>query len=455
MVVSSLSHCFSGALVIDKKGSSLGSHGSFRERGSILCASFKDEFQAVKQSSTIPSELSLPLASQLPSSTAAADPNASSGKDNKPASQVDMEASEKDTELLSKALQRLGKTTGVQLAIYGGLIAGGLYLVESLLNSFEVLPLLPETLQLVGVVYAILFGSRLFQGKPVSLMPSPVKAITELVDRKGTLVQKTNLKLPQDLDIRVVAKMEQLSRERDDAVNKLEALRRKVADYARIEAEKEALEAVAVQLAQERDEAMSEVVALKQAVDAMSGRMQIVENALQKELEPLKQSSEALETVALQLASERDSALKELSELKEELTLAKSKEEENNALESLASQLARERDQANLENEQLKEMSKSLPVADIQELVGSSPDQKLFLKKHIEAAGLQFIDPLKPYDDQKEEVEKFVSHLVEEYNAPSEWTLDYLKQILEDSSSKAQELSSSSSYQESGSSTQQ
>ncbi|MCO5590395.1 hypothetical protein L7F22_044365 [Adiantum nelumboides] len=234
----------------------------------------------------------------------------------------------------------------------------------------------------------------------------------------------------------------------------MEALRRKIADYVRIEAEKEALEAVAVQLAQERDEAMSEVIALKQAVDAMSGRMRIVENALQQELEPLKQSAQALETVALQLASERDSAMKELSELKEELTLAKCKEEENTALESLASQLAHERDQANTENERLKEMLKSLPVASKQEPEGLNSEHELLLKKHIDAAGLQFIDLFKPYDVQKKEVENFVSHLVEEYNAPSEWTLNYLKQLLEDSS-KAQEFSASSSYQDNGNSIQQ
>lgn len=55
-----------------------------------------------------------------------------------------------------------------------------------------------------------------------------------------------------------------------------------------------------------------QVIALKQAVDAMSDRMRTVENTLQQDLEPLKQSSQALETVALQLASERDSALKEV-----------------------------------------------------------------------------------------------------------------------------------------------
>eukprot|EP00250_Pteridium_aquilinum_P013627 c21464_g1_i1 orf=184-1542(+) len=450
MVASALNLCFIGAIVINRKWPCLSSHGSFLKRGAIRCASYREDFQAVKQ--ITPSELNIPLASQSSQPSPTDSKVSDAGADKRPVSESDaaMETSRKDGDLFGKASQALENMTLAQLAIYGGFIAGGLYLLESILNSFEVLPLLPETLQIVGVLYAIVFASRLFQGKPLSLTPSPVQAITELVERRGTLLQKTNLELPQDLDARVLATMEQLSRERDDAVNKLEVLRRRVADYARVVAEKEALEAVAVQLAQERDEAMSEVIALKQAVDAMSDRMRTVENTLQQELEPLKQGSQALETVALQLASERDFALKELSELKEELALAKLKEEEKTALESLASQLAGERDQANLEKERLEEILVKLPGTSAQK-PGLSPEQEMFFKGRIDAVGVQFIDLLKPYDDQKEEVDKFVSHLVEEYGAPSEWTLDYLKRFLEESASELRKTSSSPSLPETGS----
>lgn len=431
----------------------------------MVRCSYKEEQQALKQTSPpfTPSELTLPLASQSSPSPSPSSPFPSSSPSPSPSplpspSDHDTEAKPaeaavlplKNDDLFSAASQTIEKMTVSQLALYGGLVAGGLYLVESILSSFDVLPLLPETLQIVGVLYTILLASRLFQGKPLSLTPSPVKAITELVERRGTMVQRTNLELPQDLDVRVLATMEKLSRERDDAVNKMENLRRRTADYARVVAEKEALETVAMQLAQERDEAMSEVIALKQAVDAMSDRMRTIEKTLQQELEPLKQSSRALETVALQLASERETALKELSELKEELALAKCKEEEKTALESVASQLAGERDQANSENERLKKILADLQT-EVAPVPGLSPEQELFLKAHIDAAGLQFVDLAKPYEDQKEEIDKFVSHLVDEYGAPPGWTSEYLKRFLEESTSKSKtdlEISSSSSHSE-------
>ncbi|KAH7432102.1 hypothetical protein KP509_07G008500 [Ceratopteris richardii] len=439
MEASALSHFFLGPLSISRKGTSVCRGFNLYNRIAISCASYKEDSQVTKQSIPLstPSVLDLPLASQSSQS-----PPESNERDVKPAVGAAGESSQSDAEILGTALRALGKTSSAQLAIYGGIIAGGIYLVESILNSFDGLPLLPETLQLVGVLYAIVLGSRLFQGKPVSLTPSPVKAIIELVDREGTLVQKTNLDLPQDLDVRIKARILQLSRERDEAVNKMKALERRVADFARVVAEKEALEAVAVQLAQERDEAMSEVIALKQAVDAMSDRMRNVENSLQSELEPLKRSSQALETVALQLASERDSALKELSDLKEQVNLSKYNEEEKAALESLALKLAAERDEANLENQRMKELLGKLSVAGKRDQ-GLSSEQEASLKERISASGMQFIDMSKPYEDQKEEVDKFVAHLVENYGAPAQWTEDYLKDILKDSSFKVQELQSS------------
>lgn len=427
--------------------SSLSGRGSLWKPAAIRCASYKEDAQAVKQNvpSFTPSELTLPFASQA--SPFPRDPKLSE-RNSKPISEEGtMKSSQTDDDVVGKASRALEKMTVAQFAIYGGLIAGGLFLLDSILNSFEVLPLLPESLQIIGVLYAIFFARRFFQGKPLSLTPSPVRAIAEIVERRGSLVQTTNLELPQDLDARILATMEKLSRERDDAVNALEVLRRRVADYARVEAEKEALEAVAVQLAQERDEAMTEVIALKQAVDAMSDRMRTIETTLQQDLEPLKQNSQALESVALQLASERDSAMKELSELKDELALAKCKEEEKIALESLASELVEERDRANLENERLKEILASLPAASSEES-GVSSQQELLLKQRINEAGVQFLSLGKPYDDQKEEVDKFVSSLAAEYGAPFEWTAEYLKRFLEESASKSTESPSSSSTPE-------
>lgn len=126
--------------------------------------------------------------------------------------------------------------------------------------------------------------------------------------------------------------------------------------------------------------------------------------------------------------------------------VSKCKEEQKAALETLASQLAEERDKANLENEGLKKMLASLP-AGTQES-GLSPEQELFFKERIKAAGVQFINLAKPYEDQRDEVDKFVNHLIDEYGAPSEWTLGYLRCFLEESASKSLEPSSSSSHPE-------
>lgn len=48
---------------------------------------------------------------------------------------------------------------------------------------------------------------------------------------------------------------------------------------------------------------------LKSAVDGMTERMRAIEAMLAQEVGELRQQNQALETVAIQLASERDSAL--------------------------------------------------------------------------------------------------------------------------------------------------
>jgi hypothetical protein len=52
---------------------------------------------------------------------------------------------------------------------------------------------------------------------------------------------------------------------------------------------------------------------LKSAVDGMTERMRAIEAMLAQEVGELRQQNQALETVAIQLASERDSALNKVS----------------------------------------------------------------------------------------------------------------------------------------------
>lgn len=415
------------------------SRGSQRN---AIRGSYKEDFQTLDKVSSpfTPSELRLPSEDQ-PAEAKGSLKEETRAKDAFPGTTDRVEARPDGIEyetlgdVISAAIKAVEGLTVAQLAIYGGVTAGGLYLMESILNSLEVLPLFSEAMQLIGVLYAVLLSSRIFQGKPLSFTPSPVKAIIDLVERGDTKIQRTSLTLPQDLDVQISAKLEKLAKERDDAVNEMEDLRRTAVNYARVVAEKEALEAVAMQLAKERDEAISEVTALKKAVDAMSDRMRAIEKMLEEELQPLKENTRALETVALQLASERDSALKEVSELREVVALAKGREEEKKALESLASQLAKEKDQALFENENLKKILANLQMPGAKPS-GLDPEQEHFLKAHIGAAGPQHIDLDKQYDDQKDVVDKFVSHLVDEYGAPPDWTTEYVKQILDASRSE-------------------
>lgn len=399
--------------------------------------SYKEDFQTLDQMSApfTPSELRLPLGRQSSEEAEASDEEGKPKEANTGTVDPVMASTKNETvaDVLNAAIKAMEGLTVAQLALYGGVTVAGLFILESILTSLEGVPLFPEALQLIGVLYTILLASRIFQGKSVNLTPSPVKAIMELVENGDSKFQRTNL--PQDLDIQVLATIEKIAKERDEAVNEMEDLRRMADKYARVVVEKEAVEAVAMQLAKERDEALSEVTALKQAVDAMSDRMRSIEKVLQQELEPLKQSTIALETVALQLASERDSALKELSELKEVVARAKLSEEEKIALQSLASQLAEERDQALSENKKLEKILEEIQTARAP-VAGLSPEKESFLKASIGAAGSPYIDLDKQYDDQKEQVDKFVSHLVDVYGAPPGWTAEYVKQFLDFSASK-------------------
>ena len=263
------------------------------------------------------------------------------------------EAKEKfGTATVAKALQeakrKLGEQSPGKLALYGGAATLGILLSGAILTSLEVYPVIPETMQIVGLACSALVASNVIQGKRETFKVSPVKAVIAIVDlgKKGK-VQRTSLVLPQDLDQGTVAAMEQLARERDMAVNQVEEMKRQTSQYSQVLAEKEALETVALQIAEERETAMSEVNALKSTVESMSERMKGIEEMLDREISLLKSQNQALETVALQLAQERDVAIKETASLR-----AKS-DAEKKALEEVAMQLAQERDSALLELEKL------------------------------------------------------------------------------------------------------
>ena len=126
------------------------------------------------------------------------------------------------------------------------------------------------------------------------------------------------------------------------------------AQFPQALAEKEALEMVALELAEERETALSEVNLLKSTVESMSERMKGIEEMLDREIGLLKSQNQALETVALQLAKERDDAIQETKSLR-----ARS-DAEKQALEEVAMQLAQERDSALLELEQMMKVVASM-----------------------------------------------------------------------------------------------
>lgn len=134
----------------------------------------------------------------------------------------------------------------------------------------------------------------------------------------------------------------------------VQELKLQTSEYSRILAEKEALETVALQLAEERQMAMAEVNALKSSVEMMTERMKSIEEMLEREVGQLKTQNHALETVALQLAQERDIAYQEVASLQESIKKSKSDAEKQRALEEVAVQLAQERDNALSELESLK-----------------------------------------------------------------------------------------------------
>ncbi|EFJ14297.1 hypothetical protein SELMODRAFT_423707 [Selaginella moellendorffii] len=312
--------------------------------------------------------------------------------------EVEGEIGASRTRILEEFRKGLKDKSAGELALYGGIAGVGLAIGGSVLSSLEVLPLVPEALQAVGVGYSILIAGRALKGKNnVLVATSPFKAISELVDSsENSRVQRTT-----DMDEAVVQALEKLAKERDAAVNKVEEMKQAASDFARLAAEKEALEAVAMELVKERDSAISEVSGLRKAVEAMQGRISSVEKALAQEVQQFRQQNEALEVLACQLATERDSALQEVARLKEMASQSERSEAEKQSLEAVALRLTEERDGALQELEQLKKASKKRNLSPLRASdSGLTPEQELFIKEKVRAARSQYIDISQGYDKQ-------------------------------------------------------
>lgn len=327
-----------------------------------------------------------------------------------------------------KAAESASIETVGTAAMYTGVAAVGTLLANSVLGSLDALPLLPSAMQAVGVAYVGMVGSRILAGGQTrSLEPtSPMRAVMEIVEGPSA---ESSAKF-RALDSKSQEELQELVDQRDAAVKQAMEFRAAGTEMGRVMAEKEALEAVALQLAQERDTAMGEVSALKAAVTGMTDRMKAIEMMLAEEVRRLQEQNVALETVALALASERDQAIHHAGDMK---SLLDSRSAEKKALEVLAAELIQERDTALAEVKELKKV-----VATLSEVAGSTSgltsQQESFIKSRARAVRAQFVDITKPYAEQKEEVNKLVSHLVDEYGAPNEWTGDYIRQFLNSSS---------------------
>ncbi|KAL3683050.1 hypothetical protein R1sor_001072 [Riccia sorocarpa] len=331
-----------------------------------------------------------------------------------------------------KAVKEAPALTVAQWILFGAVGTFGLAVSSSILKTLAFFPFAPEALQTVGVAYSLLLASQVIQGKSISFPPpSPFKAMVQFADSGETSSEATIQEKSKDDPV-----LRKLVKERDTAVKQMQEMKKAAVSIARVKAEKEALEAVSLQLADERDGAMAEVAALKDAVVAMTNRIKAIEEMLDREVSQLKKQNEALETVALQLAAERDSAVQEAEDLKETAGAYSQLQEQMQGLETVAVELAHERDTALAEIEDLKKV-----VANLRESAstasGLSSEQELFIKARVRALRSQFIDVDRAYDEQKEEVDRFIGHLVQEYGAPQEWTKDYIRQFLDTSATKS------------------
>ncbi|CAI5527563.1 unnamed protein product [Closterium sp. Naga37s-1] len=313
-----------------------------------------------------------------------------------------------------------------------GLAVLGVVFATSLLGSLDSVPLAPEFMQTIGVVYCALVARQYFTKRKIAVAPTPLTAIQTLFPNTTSDAdaepEAPASRIPEGMGEGVQGRLRALEAERDVAVAAAGEMRRAGQEMARVVAEKEALEAVALQLADERDSAIAEVTALKTAVNAMTERMRAIEAMLASEVQRLQEQNLALETVALQLADERDSAIKQASELRS--AFEAQREEDKRVLEMLAAQLIEERNAAVKEVQELKQV-----VAGLAEATGAgsglTSEMEAFIRSRVRAVRAQFVDISKPYSQQEEAVNAFVAHLVDEFGAPREWTHCYIRQFLD------------------------
>ncbi|CAI5516175.1 unnamed protein product [Closterium sp. Naga37s-1] len=310
------------------------------------------------------------------------------------------------------------ETVGAAAAA-SGLAVLGVVFATSLLGSLDSVPLAPEFMQTIGVVYCALVARQYFTKRKIAVAPTPLTAIQTLFPTTTTTADADAdpdapaSRIPEGMGAGVQGRLRALEAERDVAVAAAGEMRRTGQEMARVVAEKEALEAVALQLADERDSAIAEVTALKTAVNAMTERMRAIEAMLASEVQRLQEQNLALETVALQLADERDSAIKQASELRS--AFEAQREEDKRVLEMLAAQLIEERNAAVKEVQELKQV-----VAGLAEATGAgsglTSEMEAFIRSRVRA---------------EEAVNAFVAHLVDEFGAPREWTHRYIRQFLD------------------------
>lgn len=318
----------------------------------------------------------------------------------------------------AKAVETAPVRTVGTVAAYTGVATIGTLMASSLLGSIDTLPIIPATMQAVGMAYCGLVTTRYFNGsRRLSLEPlSPMQAILEFVDGPS-ITLKANKK----------AEGSQLAVQKNELG--IQQLQQLGTQLGRVVAEKEALQAVAKQLSAERDEATAEVNALKVAVHSMTERMKSIEAMLEREVKELHTQNAALELLAGSLAIERDEAVVKVGEVEGQLVVV-SREKES--IEALACDLILERDEAMAEVEELKRINSNLSEA-AGSASGLTAQQEVFLKQQAKVARGKFVDVSKPYAQQREQVDEMVKHLVEEFGAPAGWTSEYIQRFLDSS----------------------
>eukprot|EP00271_Cylindrocystis_brebissonii_P012100 TRINITY_DN30190_c0_g1_i1.p1 TRINITY_DN30190_c0_g1~~TRINITY_DN30190_c0_g1_i1.p1 ORF type:complete len:543 (+),score=147.78 TRINITY_DN30190_c0_g1_i1:75-1703(+) len=327
------------------------------------------------------------------------------------------------------------------LALYAGVGIVGTVVASNVLHYLDDIPVLGGVMELAGITYVTIITARYLNSglKKLTLTPtSPMKAMIRLSVESSKPLEMldgtVDVRLPKGLAPRIRKALQQLVEQRNAAIRQVEEMKAAGSELERIQAEKEALQAVALQLASERDDAMSEVTALRAAVSNMTERMRSIEAMLADEVARLREQNVALETVAHALASERDEAIKEVSTMK--ITVRRS-DQEKTELDKLASELIEERDAALAEVHELFKVVVSLQGGKPEDASGLTPQQETFLRSRARDVRNKFVDVSKPYEQQKEQVDALVSHLVEDFGAPREWTLEYMQQFLNNSASSS------------------